>query len=202
MPSPPRGSDDGPPIKSEGDEGGGGGAPKAILVGRVSGAFGIKGELRLAAFTEEPLALLRYRRLLREDGRLVLTLTGGRAVKSDVIARAAEVESREQAEALRGVRLYVPRSALPPPEDEDEFYLADLVGLAAVSPEGERLGRVAAVLNHGAGDILEIDPGAGRPTLLYPFTREVVPAVDVTGGRLTLIPPPEIEADDPQPGSA
>lgn len=172
-------------------------APKLILVGRVSGSFGVRGEVRIAAYTEAPAALLSYRSLKREDGSPALTLLSGRAAKTDVIARAAEISTKEQADALRGLQLYVDRAVLPPPEDEDDFYQADLIGLEAATPDGERLGVVRAVLNHGAGDILEIDPGEGRPTTLYPFTRSVVPEVKVGEGRLTIAPPVEVEGDEP-----
>ena len=180
-----------------------GAAPSAedrrlILVGRVAGPFGVRGELRLTAYTAEPGALLRYGRLLREDGAPALTLTGGRVAKADeLIARAVEVPDRTAAEALKGLQLYVPREALPPPEDEDEFYLADLIGLAAETPDGAPLGRVKAVLNHGAGDILEIDPGEGRPTAFHAFTREIVPEVRIAEGRLVVAPAAEIGAPEP-----
>ena len=148
------------------------GRTRLILVGRVAGPFGVRGELRLTSYTEEPAALLRYRDLKREDGSPALTLTGGRTAKADeLVVRAVEAPDRDAAEALKGLRLYVPRDALPPPDDEDEFYLADLIGLRAETADGGPLGRVKAVLNHGAGDILEIDPGDGRPTTLHPFTR-------------------------------
>lgn len=161
-----------------------------ILVGRVAGAHGIKGELKITAYTEDPLALLRYRDLLREDGAPALTLRTARATKDAVVARAAEVETREQAEALRGLRLHIPRSALPEP-DEDEFYLADLIGLRACAPDGAELGAVKAVHNHRAGDILEIDPGQGRPTWLIAFNRETVPEVRIAEGRLLVVRPKE-----------
>ena len=162
---------------------------RLILVGRVAGPFGVRGELRLTSYTAEPDALLRYRRLLREDGAPALTLTGGRVAKADeLVARAAESPDRDAAEALKGLRLFVPREALPPPDDEDDFYLADLIGLLAQTPEGAPLGRVKAVLNHGAGDILEIDPGDGRPTALHPFTRAVVPEVRIAEGVVVVAP--------------
>ena len=163
---------------------------RLILVGRVAGAFGVRGELRITAYTEEPLALLRYRDLQREDGSPALTLTAAREAKGGVIARAREVSTKEEADALRGLRLHVPREALPATE-EDEFYLADLIGLAAETPEGEVLGRVKAVHDFGAGDMLEIDPGAGRPTWYAPFTREVVPELRIADGRLTVVRPEE-----------
>ena len=170
-------------------------AERLILVGRVAGAFGVRGELRISAYTEAPLALLGYRELKREDGSPALTLTTARAVKGGVIARAAEVATKEQADALRGLRLHVPRDALPAP-DEDEFYLADLIGLGAETPEGEPLGRVKAVHDFGAGDVLEIDPGAGQPTWYAPFTREVVPELRIAEGRLTVIRPEETSERD------
>lgn len=172
-------------------------------MGRVAGAFGVKGEVRLTAFTADPMALLAYRELKAEDGAPVLTLASGRAAKpgpanTELIARAPEIPTREAAEAMRGRQLYVSREALPPPEDEDEFYLADLIGLVATTPEGEPLGRIKAVLNHGAGDILELDPGEGRPTRLIPFTREAVPEVRVAEGRVVIVPP--VETGETEPG--
>ncbi len=170
---------------------------RLILVGRVAGPFGIKGELRLTSYTEEPLALLNYRTLLREDGAPALTLTGGRSPKpGELVVRAAEAPDRDAAERLKGLRLFVPRDALPAP-DEDEFYLADLIGLAAQTAAGEALGRVKAVLNHGAGDILELDPGDGRPSRLLPFTREVVPEVRIADGVVIVDPPVETGEAEP-----
>jgi 16S rRNA processing protein RimM len=177
----------GPRDKPEGD-----GEGRLILVGRVAGAFGVRGEVRVTAYTEEPLALLRYGPLLREDGSPGLTLTGGREAKGTVIGRAREIATKEEADALRGLRLFVRRDALPEPE-EDEFYLADLIGMAAATPEGEALGRVKAVHDFGAGDILEIDPGEGRPTWYLPFTREAVPEVRLADGRLVAVRPVEDE---------
>jgi len=163
-----------------------------ILVGRVAGAFGVKGEVRIASFTAEPLALLGYRTLLREDGSPGLTLTGGRVAKGGVVARAKEIESREQAEAARGLKLYIPRALLPPVEDEDEFYVADLVGLAVVGPDGAPLGRVRSVRDFGAGDLLEIEPPAGESWWL-PFTREAVPEVSIAERRIVGVKPEETE---------
>jgi 16S rRNA processing protein RimM len=165
--------------------------PKLILVGRMAGAFGVRGEVRISAYTESPEALLRYRNLVREDGAPALTLISGRAANSDLIARAREVDTKEAADAMRGTTLYVPRAALPEP-DEDEFYLADLIGLEALTPDGTSLGKIRAVHNFGAGDILEIDPGSGAATWHLPFTREAVPLVDLADGRLTVVRPAEV----------
>lgn len=162
-----------------------------ILVARVAGAFGVKGEVRITAYGEDPMALVAYRDLKRADGSPALTLTSGRPVKGGLVARAAEVETREQAEALRGLQLHVARAALPEP-DEDEYYLADLIGLAVVTPQGESLGRIKSVQDFGAGDLLEIQPAAGASWWL-PFTREAVPEVRLAERRIVAIPPDEVE---------
>jgi len=169
-------------------------APRLIMVAKADGAFGVRGEIRLTAFTEDPGALLRYGTLRREDGSLGLTLSAGRVVKDGVIARAAEVETREEAQALRGLRLYVDRAILPAP-DEDEYYLADLIGLAALSPEGVELGRIKTVNNFGAGDLLEIQPADGSPSWWSPFTREAVPDVRVAAGEVVVVRLPETSAE-------
>ena len=163
-----------------------------LLVGRVAGAFGIKGEVRITSFTADPMALVDYKTLLREDGSPALTLTGGRVAKGGVVVRAKEIETREQAEAARGLRLYIPRDLLPEPDDEDEFYVADLVGLDVASVEGEPLGRVKSVHDFGAGDLLEIEPAQG-PSWWLPFTREAVPEVSVSERRVVAVKPEETE---------
>jgi 16S rRNA processing protein RimM len=162
-----------------------------ILVGRVAGAFGVKGEVRITSFTAEPAALVDYKTLLREDGQVGLTLTGGRPAKGGVVVRAKEVETREQAEALRGLRLYIPRDLLPAPE-EDEFYVADLVGMEVRGLEGEVLGRVKSVRDFGAGDLLEVQPPTGESWWL-PFTKEAVPEVRMDEGVLVAVRPDEVE---------
>ncbi|MGZ3312936.1 MAG: ribosome maturation factor RimM [Caulobacteraceae bacterium] len=169
---------------------------KLILVGRVAGAFGVKGEVRLSAYTAQPEALLAYRDLVRQDGSPGLTLLSGRAQKGDLVARVKEVATKEQADALRGLLLHVPREALPEP-DEDEYYLTDLIGMAAVTPEGQTLGRVKAVQDFGAGDILEIDPGRGGATWYLLFTRACVPEVDIAGGKVTVVRPAETSEREP-----
>jgi len=162
-----------------------------ILVGRVAGAFGVRGEVRITSFTAEPLALLDYRDLRREDGSPGLTLLSGRPAKGGLVVRAKEVETREQAEGLRGLRLYIPRDVLPEP-DEDEFYVTDLIGLAVETPGGEALGRVKNVQDFGAGDLLEIEPPEGASWYL-PFTKEAVPEVRLAEGKVVAVPPEEVE---------
>ena len=167
--------------------------PRLILVAQAAGAFGVKGDLRITTYTEDPAAPLRYTTLLREDGAVALTLTGGRLANGDLIARAREVETREQAQALRGLRLYIARDSLPEPDD-DEYYLTDLIGLSAQSPAGAPVGRVKSVHNFGAGELLEIDPGDGSPSWWAPFTLAVVPEVRLVEGVIVIDRPAEIEA--------
>jgi len=165
-------------------------AARLILVGRVGGAHGVRGELRINAFTARPEALLRYRDLKREDGATVLTLIAGRPAKGNLIARAHGVETRDQAEALKGLSLYVAREDLPAPDD-DEFYLADLIGLEARDRSDAVIGRIKAVENFGAGDLLEIEPADGGASWWLPFTREAVPEVCIDLGRIIVERPSE-----------
>jgi 16S rRNA processing protein RimM len=164
---------------------------KLILVGQAAGAFGVRGEVKITAFTEDPANLLAYRTLLREDGALALTLLGGRTAKGAVLARAREIATREEAEALRGLRLFIERSRLPKPE-EDEFYLVDLIGLAVRSPSGEPMGGVKSVQNFGAGDLLEIAPPGGGASWWAPFTRAVVPDIRLADGLIVVDRPTEV----------
>src|SRR4051812_35510098 len=117
---------------------------KLILVGRVAGAFGVKGEVRVSAYTADPKALLSYRQFVDKDGAPVFTLLSGRVQKGDIVGRAKEIATKEEADAMRGLLLHVPRDALPEPE-EDEYYLTDLIGMTAVTPAGQILGRIKAV---------------------------------------------------------
>lgn len=159
----------------------------AILIGVVGAPHGIRGEVRVKSFTDDPLAIASYGPLRPQDGRHALTMTAVRALKDDmVVARFEGIVSREAAAALTGLRLTVDRAALPA-AGEDEFYHADLIGLVAVAADGTALGRVGAVVNYGAGDILEIVAEAGD-TLLVAFTAAFVPSIDIPGGRLTVAP--------------
>ena len=162
---------------------------RLILVGQLAGAFGVRGEVRITAFTQDPLNLLSYSPLRREVA-VAMTLERGRAVKGALIANAREVGTREAAEALRGLRLYAGRDAFPEPE-EDEYYAADLVGLEARSPAGEALGRVKSVHDFGAGDLLEIQPADPAPSWWAPFTHAVVPDILLSEGLVIVDRPPE-----------
>ena len=160
-----------------------------VVLGRLGAAHGIRGEIRLKAFTEHPAAVADYGPLEAGDGR-VFVIEALRSAGADMlVVRLAGVRDRNAAEALNGTELSVRRERLPAP-DEDDFYHADLIGLAAVSPDGAALGTVTAVYNHGAGDILEIALPEGEP-LLVPFTRETVPTIDLAARRLVVSPLPE-----------
>jgi 16S rRNA processing protein RimM len=168
-------------------------APRLILVAQVGGAFGVRGEVKITAYTAEPQALLRYRDLKREDGAPGLTLLAGRPAKAGLVAKVKEITTPEQADALRGLKLYIDRDLLPPP-DEDEFYLADLVGIEARDGVGARIGKVISVQNFGADDLLEIKPQTGASWWL-PFTRQAVPEVNIGERWLTVVPPSEVDGD-------
>ena len=166
-------------------------APDRILLATIGAAHGIKGEVRVKSFTADPAALGAYGPLSGADGR-VFEVERVRPGKGVVVAKFRGVDDRNAAEALNGLSLFIGRDALPAPQ-EDEFYHADLIGLDAFDAAGEPLGAVVGVHNFGAGDILEIAPRRGRP-LLVPFTKATVPDIDLTGGRLVVAPPEEIEA--------
>lgn len=157
---------------------------KTILLGVITGPHGLRGEVRIRPFTDDPRGLERYRTLLA--GNRTLTVTRVRAQPNGLIASFAEITDRTTAEQMRGVELSVPREALPAPE-EGEFYQADLIGLTAVSPEGEEIGEVVAIPNYGSSDLLEIRTKAGR-THLVPFIDAAVPDVRQDEGRIVVNP--------------
>lgn len=165
-----------------------------ICVARIGAAHGVRGAVKLWTFTEDPLAVRDYGPLLTKDGARQFEVAQVREAKDYLVATFKGVATREDAERLNGIELYIAREKLPE-TDADEYYHADLVGLAAVNTADEPLGRVAAIHNFGAGDIIEIAPPHG-PTLLLPFTNAVVPTVDLKGGRVVIELPKEIEGDD------
>lgn len=169
---------------------------KLVLVGQVSGGFGVRGEVRVTAWTADPMALLAYRELLRADGSVGLTLLSGRPDKVGLVGRAKEIATKEQADALRGLKLFIPRDRLPEP-DEDEFYLTDLVGVEARDPDGGVLGTVKSVQNFGADDMLEIAPAAGGPTWYLPFSKDAVPELHLADGWLRVVRPNEVGEREP-----
>ena len=185
-----------------GAEQGGTRPPARLVVGVVGAPHGIRGEVRVKCFTEDPAALGRYGPLTSTDGRVRVEIAALRPLKDDlVVVRLKGVTTREAAAALTGTTLHLDRSALPE-AGEEEFYHADLVGLAARLPDGTALGRVVAVQNHGAGDLLEIARD-GADTLLIAFTRAFVPVIDVAGGRVVVSREALAdEEDEPEPDAA
>jgi len=175
-------------------------AEKRVCVGVVTGAHGVRGAVRLKSFTAEAADIAHYGPLEDEAGERQFRLRLVGTAKGVVIAKLAGVADRDQAEQLRGLRLYLSRAALPPPAD-DEYYHADLIGLGATLADGTPVGRVRGVYDFGAGDTLDI-AREGRPPVMVPFTRAVVPEVDLAAGRLVIDPPPGLlapVAEEPGP---
>ena len=167
---------------------------RLIRVGRITGAHGIKGEIVIAASTERPEDVAAYGPVTDAEGRRSFVIEAARPTTKGVVAKLAGITDRNAAESLKGTDLYVPRDRLPPAAD-GEYYASDLIGLEALDPVGARIGRVVDVPNYGAGDLLEIDPGDGRATLLVTITDATVPEIDIAKGRLTVAMPGESEAD-------
>lgn len=159
-----------------------------ICVGAIAGAYGVNGEVRLKSFTAEPTAMADYGPLSSEDGQKEFSITLTRPIKNGFAGRVSGVKTKEQADALKGVKLFVDRSKLPDLPD-DEYYHSDLIGVEVFDTGGELLGRVKAVMNHGAADLLEIHGPGLKITILLPFTLEVVPTVDLKAGKIVTDPP-------------
>lgn len=162
---------------------------KRVCVARIGAAHGVRGEVKLWSFTADPFAVTQYGPLESADGAQSFEIKALRPGRGFFVARLKGIADRSAAERLNNVELFVPRERLPSPE-ADEFYHADLVGLLLVDRNGVELGRVVAVQNFGAGDLLEIEPLAGGDTVLLPFTEAVAPVVDIAAG-LVLANPPE-----------
>jgi len=170
-------------------------AKRLVLLGVFGAAQGVRGEVRVKSYTADPKAIGAYGALTDKAGARVFAFESLRPLKDEMlVARVKGVATREAAQALTGVEIFARRGQLPPP-DENEFYYDDLVGLAAVTREGSSLGRVVALSNFGAGDILEIAPEGGGETLLLPFTRAVAVEIDFAAGRIVIEPPREIEVE-------
>jgi len=163
-----------------------------ICVGAVAGAFGVRGEVRLKSFCAEPAAIADYAPLFTEDGSRSFTVKITRPVAGGFAARLGGVTTKDAADALRGTALFAERAKLPSLPD-DEFYHADLIGLEVRDTGGAVLGRVAAIHNHGAGDILEVRAAGQASPLLLPFTRAAVPTIDLALGRIVADPPGEVD---------
>ena len=176
---------------------GSGASDNRLLMGRIGAAHGIKGEVRIQSFAEDPLALAQYGTFATNRPGLTVTIAAARGTTNMLVARIEGVNDRSAAEELNGVELYLDRDVLPPADDE-EFYHSDLIGLRAQLDDGTTLGKVGAVLNYGAGDILEVR-GEGGETFLFPFTRVVVPHVHLKEGYLVIDPPLDAEPGEEEP---
>jgi 16S rRNA processing protein RimM len=168
-------------------------ASQQICVARIGAPHGVRGAVKLWTFTEDPMAVMQYGPLSSKDGGRRFEVATAREAKGHLVAMLKGIATREEAERLNGIELYIPRDKLPATE-ADEYYHADLIGLAAVNAAFEPIGKVIAIHNFGAGDIIEIAPPQGS-TLLLPFTNAVVPTVDLASGRVVIELPGEIEGD-------
>lgn len=164
--------------------------PHLVFVAQVGSAFGVRGEFKLISHTEDPLSVLEYNPLLDEKGNPALSLTQARAHKGALIVRAEGVTDKDKADALKGLKLHVRREDLPDTEDEDDFYVTDLIGLEVRLPDGTKHGLIRNVEDFGAGDLLDIQPLTGASYYLG-FTRDNVPEVDLAGGFVVITAPAE-----------
>ncbi len=166
---------------------------RLVLVGAFGAPQGVRGEVRVKSFTGEAGAIGAYGALTDAKRSRAFAFERLRVLKDDMlVVKVKGIDTREAAAALTGVEIFARRTQLPPP-NADEFYYDDLVGLVAVTCDGKRLGRVASLMNYGAGDILEIAPDGGDEALLLPFTKDVAPVVDFEAGRIVIEPPRETE---------
>lgn len=156
-----------------------------VCVATCSGAFGVKGEVKIKSFTDVAEDCFAYGPLRDGDGNVFLSITAHRAVKNGFAVICDEVKTREQAQAISGTKLYVPRTDMPVP-DEDEFYFEDLIGCEVKTTDGKRMGKIIQVHNFGAGDMLEISGTKEVPEFYHPFTKIGVPKVDVKARRIVI----------------
>ncbi|HZC56870.1 MAG TPA: ribosome maturation factor RimM [Xanthobacteraceae bacterium] len=159
-----------------------------VCLGQIGAPHGVRGEVRLHSFTADPAAITSYGPLETVDGR-VFKIETMRLAKDHFVAKISGVADRDAAELLKNIKLYVPRERLPEPDEPDEFYHADLIGLSVVDRHGQKLGTVVAVHNFGAGDLIEVNPEAGGKTELLPFDKTHVPIVDIAEGLIVVVQP-------------
>ncbi|MEP1229248.1 MAG: ribosome maturation factor RimM [Litorimonas sp.] len=169
--------------------------PKTLVcVAMCAGAFGVKGEIKLKSFTQDPKDCVLYGPLYNNMGKIILTRQSHRVMTHHIALKAAEISQREDAQALSGTELYVPRHVLPAPDNEDDFYYSDLIGLEVKSTSGQRMGKIIAVHEFGAGDMLEIQPsaktaeksGKASGSFFHPFTKAAVPKIDLATQRVII----------------
>jgi 16S rRNA processing protein RimM len=165
---------------------------RKVCVARIGAAHGVRGEVKLWSFTQDPAAVASYGPLETQDGTRRFEIEALRPAKDHFVARIAGVGDRDAAEQLRNLELYIPRARLPRIEEANTFYHADLIGLTAVTQDGGEIGTVSAIHNFGAGDVIEIKQAAGDP-LLVPFTGEIVRQIDLGARKIVVVRPQETE---------
>jgi len=178
------------------------GGSKRLCLGIITGVHGIHGEVVIKSYTQDPLDIKSYGRLGDERNERQFTISKARLAKKGVVARIKGVDHRNEAEALKGTGLFVDQSILPEPDEEDEYYFTDLMGLAVVLADGRSYGTVTALHNFGAGDLIEIKPVEGKATEIFRFDKATVPRVDLAQGEITLNPPMIIAPEDPSKNSS
>ncbi len=171
---------------------------RRVLLGEIAGVHGIRGDVLVRSYTAEPGAIATYGPLSDKAGTKRYALKVVRVTDKGIVARIAGITDRTTAEKLRGTELYVERAKLPAAE-ASEYYHADLIGLRALDPDGTELGRIVAVQNFGAGDLLELQPIPAAPTEFIPFEDQWVPSVDLDSGTVVIRRPPESGGDEPEP---
>lgn len=173
------------------------GEDKLILMGRIGAAHGLKGQVRLQSFTEDPESIVKYKPLLTKKPDVSFTIKKARLQKTMLIVSLDGVTDRTAAEALNGTELFIPREHLSEGIEEDEFLQADLIGLKTVWSDGSAHGEIISVANYGAGDVLEVRTLNGEISFL-PFTMAVVPEVNIAAGTVTIVPPDEVVGEEPR----
>ncbi len=171
-------------------------ATDLVLVAKFGAPHGVRGEVRVKSYTQDPAAIGDYSPLQSRDGRL-FTIQSLRPAGEVLIARVAELKDRDAAEAVTNLQLFVPRDRIPPADGEDEFLHADLIGLKVETTAGEAVGTVTAIFDFGAGDVIDV-ARKGQKAVMIPFTKAVVPVVDIAAGKLVIDPPPGLLEDTPR----
>jgi 16S rRNA processing protein RimM len=165
-----------------------------VIVAKIGAAHGVRGEVKLWPFTQDPMAVADYGPLETRDGARRFEIETVRAAGNHLVVRLKGIDDRDAAQALTNTELYVPRERLPPIEEDDTYYHSDLVGLDAVTEDGTQIGTVHAIHNFGAGPVLEITPLGSGETLMLPFTASTVPKIDLEAKQVVVVRPAEIEA--------
>ena len=171
-----------------------------VVIGAILGAHGVRGDVRVKSFTADPEAVFDYAPFLSEQGEILIDPVSVRTAKDHFIVTPKHKRQKEEWDSLKGSKLFVSREALPD-TDDDEFYIEDLVGLEVFAGGDTPIGRVKAVLNHGASDLVEIQVSAQAKPVLIPFTFEDVPTVDLTLGRI-IVANFDLWADESRPDDA